>query len=104
MSGAVNVAVKTAWPEDLPTQTRNIMNRVKLIGKNRPRRPDMQGIVAQEESKGHGDSVTVPLDDYGVGVNSMVPGVPEDGVPGALAERTAASAAVLGIPAMIHAW
>jgi hypothetical protein len=66
--------MKVAWAEELPTQIMNIVSRVKIMGKNRPRRPDMQGIVAQQESKGHGDSVTMPLSNYRAGVSSGVPG------------------------------
>lgn len=100
------------------------MKIMDAIGNNRPGERDMLGIVAQQESKGHGDSTTVPLDVYGVGVTEGAtvdvassvccgpPGVTapvgtgvvpaaEVGVAGA---RAAASAAVLGIPAWIHAW
>jgi hypothetical protein len=69
----------------------------------------MQGIVAQEESKGHGDSSTVPQGDYGVGVVSGGGAAGTSGVPvtsaaggSAGADRAAASAAVLGMPASIH--
>jgi hypothetical protein len=44
------------------------------VGKNRPIRPDMQDILAQEKSKGHGGLVTVPLRDYGVGVTEAAGG------------------------------
>jgi hypothetical protein len=50
------------------------MNRVTIVGKNRPIRPDMQDILAQEKSKGHGGLVTVPLRDYGVGVTEAAGG------------------------------
>lgn len=113
--------MKAAWAEELPTQTINIMSRVTIMGKNRPRRPDMQGIVAQQESKGHGSLTTVPLKDYGVAVtvgviSDVTAGVtsgvtdpvatgvlPAPGV-GVAGERAAASVAVLGMPAVIHAW
>lgn len=91
------------------------------MGKKRPGLTDMLGIVAQQESKGHGNSTTVPQDNYGVGVASgvtsgvtsnVISGVTDPtgaGVPIAAgvadpAVRAAASAAVLGIPASIQAW
>jgi hypothetical protein len=72
----------------------------------------MQGIVAQEKSKGHGDVSTVPIFSYGMGVASGSEGsgvTGTSGVPGAgavwlAAEIAAASAAVSGMPASIHAW
>jgi hypothetical protein len=62
VSGAVKVTVEPDWAVALLMQTVKMIKRVNAKGNNRPGETDMHGIVAQQESIGHSDSITVPFD------------------------------------------